>query len=489
MHEVRRPPWLVFAWLAMAPFSAHAFETEVFAETAAQGYALRSPFGEPIVSRRRFLQTLGFSLYDLQGETKPKGPRLAFRARMRLDSDFGIADDELVYDAGANRFVPGLRRADLDLMVGYLEGERLFDGHVGFRLGRQYVVDSLGWWSFDGGLVRLTTPAYFAAVLYGGFEQRGGLPLSTSRFEQNGIWRGDRRDLEPFVYPELQEAELAPAYGVAIETTGPSWLHARIDYRKVWNRGDTVVQIFPHPVTGTFVKESGIRTSQERAGGSLDVTIGDAVHMNTGVVYDFYNARFSTYHGLADWYASPRLTLSAEYERYLPTFDGDSIFNFFAHEPMQTALGHLAWEVTPRLDVAASGGVRLFDVEDSYDSDPGEAMTDFLGNVSLRHRWSRAHAGLRMLYEAGERGSRKGADLYGERRFFGERWLGSARTSLYAFDDPRRPFGSITSFAYVLGGGFRPSEETTLRLEWEHAMNRLVGQRYRVLAMVDLRVR
>jgi len=45
-----------------------------------------------------------------------------------------------------------------------------------------------------------------------------------------------------------------------------------------------------------------------------------------------------------------------------------------------------------------------------------------------------------------------------------------------------RPFG------YVLAGGFKPVSVADFRLEWEHDTNRLVGQRYRVVALVNLLV-
>lgn len=471
--------------LCLTASPALAFETEVFAETAAQGYALRSPWGEPLVAKRRFLQTLGLGLYDLQGERKPRGPRIFFRARMRLDSDFGIADEELVYDPASKRFVPGLRRGEVDLMYGYLEGRNLAGGYLGFRLGRQYAIDSLGFWAFDGALLRVTTPAYVQAEVYGGFEERGGLPLSTPRFEQNGIWRGDRTGFDASFYPQFQEAELAPAYGVALESTGLYWLHARLDYRHVYNRGDSVVTMVPDPLIGSFATTSGTRTSSERVGGTVNVTWADVMHVNAGAVHDFYNARFTSYYGAFDVYPSSKLTLGAEYDYFLPTFDADSIFNFFSHEPMQTATARFAWDVTPSLDVAGSGGVRLFGTEGAREPD---TLVDLLGDAAARYRWSSGLAGLRGLWESGDRGRRQGADLYGEQRFSGERWLASARTSLYGFHDPQRPWGAITSFAYMLGGGFRPSEAAMIRLEWEQAMNRIVGQRYRVLAMLDVRV-
>ena len=475
----------------LCPKLAHGFEAEVFAETAAQGYATRNPWGEPIVLRRRFLQTLGLGLYDLQGEPNPRGPNLFFRGRMRLDSDFGIADEELTYDPASQRFVPGLRRGQVDLMYGYLEGRRLFGGWFGFRLGRQYTFDSLGLWSFDGGLLRITTPLYIQAEVYGGFEQRGGLPLSTPRFEQNGVWRGDRVGFDANVHPAFHQAHIAPAFGVGISTTELSWLSVRFDYRKVHNTGETVVQMFPDPVTGTFVTESGTRVSSERAGGRIGFTLSDILHVDAGAVYDFYNALFGSYHGALDWYPMPGVLAGIDYEQYRPTFDGDSIFNFFAQEPMQTATLRLAWRITPRFDVEGSGGLRVFGNEGDFIlSQRGEAVQrDWLGDAAARYRFATADLGLRALFETGERGSRIGSDVYGEKRFLGDRWLAQARTSLYRFHDALRPYGAVTSFAYMAGFGFRPSEVALVRLEWEQAMNQLVGQRYRVLAMLDVSVR
>ena len=124
------------------------------------------------------------------------------------------------------------------MMYAYLEGRRFLHGWLGFKLGRQYVTDVLGWWSFDGGEVSATTPFFVKAEAYGGLEQRGGLPLSTSRFEADGVWRGrplprSTRSL----YPQFQPANIAPAFGVALESTGVSWLHARLTYRRVYNTG------------------------------------------------------------------------------------------------------------------------------------------------------------------------------------------------------------------------------------------------------------
>ena len=239
---------LLLIGLALAP-PAFGFEAEVTATTAAQGYSLHGPWDtSPVVDRRRFLQTLALGVYNLQGDYVPGGPEISVKVRMRLDADFGIDPEETTYSATSTRFVPGLATAPVDLMYGYIEGRNLVHGWLGFRLGRQYVTDSLGWWSFDGGLARVTTPFFVQAEVYGGLEQRGGLPLlATSRFERDGVWRGDRTGFAPGVYPDFQQAQIAPAYGFALESAGVSFVHGRLDYRKVMNTGDSVVAPLADP--------------------------------------------------------------------------------------------------------------------------------------------------------------------------------------------------------------------------------------------------
>jgi hypothetical protein len=139
-------------------------DAEVTSDTAAQFYDVRSPTGETILSRRRLTTTLGVSAYDML-ETPPGDPRapdLSFRARVRYDADYGAAGAESDPTAFP-RFVPGFAEGAVDVMYGYLEGRRFLHGLLGFKLGRQYVTDVLGWWSFDGGQASVTTPFFVKA--------------------------------------------------------------------------------------------------------------------------------------------------------------------------------------------------------------------------------------------------------------------------------------------------------------------------------------
>jgi len=73
-----------------------------------------------------------------------------------------------------------------------------------------------------------------------------------------------------------------------------------------------------------------------------------------------------------------------------------------------------------------------------------------------------------------------------KKRWDGGRFTTGARVSLYGWADPDRPDRDAVSFAYVLAGGFRPHKVAGFRLEWEHDVNRLVGQRYRVMALINV---
>jgi len=494
-----------------APGSARALDAEVTSTTAAQGYALRSPFGDPILYRRRVMQTLGLGVYQQLDSERPTGPQILVKLRMRLDADLGVESGETSFSRGdpGSRYVPGLREAPLDLMYGYIEGRNLAGGWLGFRLGRQYVSDALGWWGFDGGLVRLQAP-YVHLEVYGGFEQRGGLPLSLGRYEQRGAWRGDRSGLGDATdaFPMFLEAGKAPAFGVAVESAGPHWLHGRLDYRRVYSTGAVAASYLPG-ADGQLRTFNETRTSSDRIGYAIDGTVGDHGAGKGGVVYDLYNQFFSSYYVNLDGFLTRRLTVGADYDYFRPTFDGDSIFNWFTQTPITTLTGRGAYQFNDQLDVALSGGVRWWQTDDSADSptllspeasgrladqgkiadpaaDKAQRLTDVLGSAHGRYRWGTGKATLRGVLETGDRGHREGVDVAGERYFRGGKYGASLRGSVFRWEDDLRPDRSATSVGYVVGGMWRPGPAADVLLEWEHNTNKLVGQRFRVLALVNL---
>lgn len=516
-HKQRRPlSPKSFAGIATlvvvgATGEARALDTEVTSSTAAQGYALRSPFGDPVLFRRRVMQTLGLGVYQKLDAEQPTGPQIIVKLRLRLDADIGIENSETNFNRGDpnSRYVPGLREAPIDLMYGYVEGRNFAGGWLGFRLGRQYVSDALGWWGFDGGLVRLQAP-YVHVEAYGGFEQRGGLPLSLGRYERNGAWRGDRQQGlgdSPDAFGMFLEASKAPAFGVAVESAGPHWIHGRLDYRRVYNTGTVAASYLPGP-SGQTQSYSQTRTSSERLGYAIDGTFKDYGAGKGGVVYDLYNQFFSSYYVNLDGFVTERVTVGADFDYFRPTFDGDSIFNWFTQTPITTLTGRGAWQMTEQVDLALNAGVRWWATDDDPGSpttiaagsggrvadqgtltdpsaDKTSRLTDVLGSAYGRYRWHTGKATLRGVFELGDRGRREGLDAGGEQYFRGGKYGASLRGSVFDWRDDLRPDRSATSVGYVVGGMWKPSPMADVLLEWEHNTNKLVGQRFRVLALVN----
>jgi hypothetical protein len=476
-------------------------DPEITSDTAAQFYEMRSPNGQTVIARRRLTTTLGVAAYDLlETEADPNAPTLSFRARLRYDADYGN-DPGATAANRADLFVPGLDQGPVDLMYGYVEGRRFLHGLLGFRLGRQYVTDALGWWSFDGGLVKLTTPWYFAVELYGGLEQRGGLPLSTSRFERDGVWRGDRTGYDPTLYPSYQPNDVAPAIGAALETAGFSWLHGRLTYRRVDNTGTSNVSQFENGLRSP-AKYEGSRVSQERIGYAVDATLASVGGVKAGFAYDLYMNTMSNIFASADWYASRTVTVSVDYDYFRPTFDADSIWNFFMSMPMNDIGVRTSWDPSDRVGISGGVRTRLFSVQSEPESGltsptspngfaaqnqyPGSSI-DPMGGATLagRYRIGDGQIGARGAADVHRTGDRLGMDLYGERTLE-TRYVFQARAGVWQWNDKERPDRDATNLGYVLGAGYKVFPRSLLLADFQHDMNRLAGQRFRAMLWLTL---
>ena len=493
--------------LGSLPATAYAADAEVTSDSVFQSYDVRSPTGETVLSRRRLTETLGIGAYDLLGAPPgdPHAADISFRARVRYDADYG-ADNSITNPANTGAYVPGYQNNLVDVMYAYVEGRRLLKGWLGFKLGRQYVTDVLGWWSFDGGEVSATTPYYVKAEAYGGLEQRGGMPLSSTRYESDGVWRGDRSGLDPSLYPQFQPATIAPAFGFALESVGVTWLHGRLTYRRVYDTGTSNLSEFANGLYAPATY-SGTRISSERPGYAVDASLGHVVGAKAGVVYDFYNAEVSNLYGSLDGYLGKKLTVSADYDYYVPTFDADSIWNFFAGEPMNDIGLRANVDITDRIAVAGGGQVRIFNVQTSpLNPGNGGAYSPYPNylpsavvypsnghpfdegyHLSARYKTSSTTLGLRSSGNWGDEGERVGADVYGE-HIFERRYIASLRTGVWQWNDKLQPDRDATSFQYVAGLGYIFAKRDRAMVDWEQDMNRLVGQRFRLMVWLTLAV-
>lgn len=502
----------VVAGLALiaAPKAARAYDAEVDAQTIGQAYQLKGLSGDPILSRRRVTQSLQLGVYNLT-EPKVDGPEVSFKARMRIDADFGMSSAEYSLRDGyaPSRYVPLLQPAPIDLMYAYVEGRRFAKGWISFKVGRQYVTDPLGWYGFDGALFRVTTPAYFMVEAYGGWEARGGLPLSSDpqigRWEMGGVVRQNRSDYPSSGYPSVQPQSLAPMYAFAIESAGPTWIHGRLTYRKAYNTGRSYVAgsgaLLGPDEMGIYDKA---RTSSERIGWAANATLGEYAGVRGNLIYDLYGKQWSDIEVGVDGYLGKRVTASVDYQYFKPIFDADSIFNVFGIEPMDDASLRLEVEPTDRLSISADGTVRRYRSDTPDTSTAAIATTPYNGNTTVassyapggglraRYRWQTARLMLRGSGLTGDQGTRVGADISYDKTLL-ERVLLDGRISLWKFSDKLRrdAYGNTrdaTSVGYVLGAGYKFSPEANGMLQFEHDMNRLVGMRYRVMAVLNVRV-
>ena len=476
-------------------------DAEVQSDTAAQFYDVRSPTGETVLNRRRLTSTLSISGYQLLDTpaNDPAAPQLLFRARLRYDADYGASGAESD-PTNPGRFVPGFNPQQLDLMYGYVEGRRFAKGLIGFKVGRQYVTDVLGWYSFDGGEVRVTTPFYLAVEAYGGLEVRGGMPLSTSRFEADGIWRGDRAGYDPSLYPSYQPSEIAPVFGAALESAGVTWLHSRLTYRRAMNTGSITSEF----ASGLYTpaQYSGTRISTEKLGYSLEASLPKVGSARGGLIYDLYNAKFGTLYANLDAFLGKGVTVGVDYQFYQPTFDADSIWNIFLSEPLNDVGLRATWAATERFAVSAGAHARIYTVQTAEEV-PGTSPNIYVANPSYfpstplsfdgggdfaaRYKFGEGSLGARASGNFGQGGDRVGGDVMGE-RIVETRYVFQGRVNLWQWNDNLRPDRDATSFGYVAGLGYRFAPRSQTLFELQQDTNRLVGLRFRAMLYLTLAV-
>lgn len=526
MEDVaRRVVWgaaLVFVTTMAAERSAWAIDAEVTSDTSAQFYDVRSPTGQTDLMRRRLTSTLGVGAYNLFDAPPgdPNAPQIDFRARLRYDADYGVTGAETTVPPASSScpasvgaygcYVPGLSQYGVDLMYAYVEGRRLFRGLLGFKLGRQYQTDVLGWWSFDGAELSVTTPAYVKAEVYGGLEQRGGMPLSTSRFEADGVWRGDRTNFNGSAYPAFQPAAIAPAIGVALETTGVTWIHGRLSYRRVYDTGSSNVTEF---ASGLLTDASygagsgivpGMRISSDRLGYAVDTSFSGVGGAKAGIIYDFYRDEVTSGYANLDAYLGSKVTVGLDYDYYVPSFDADSIWNFFAGEPHNDFGVRGNVDVDKRLSIAANAHARMFNVQTAEFTPSSSCRICFPsvgtgspyfptnghpfdegGDVSARWRRGETRLGFNARGDFGDEGDRVGADATAQ-HVFESRYVVGGRVGVWTWDDKLQPDRSTTSVQGVLSLGYRFMPRSQGSVEGECDDNHLVGVRFRVMLLLSL---
>lgn len=293
-------------------------------EGVGQATQLRDVSGA-LVARRRLAQYLGASGAQLLDPTDPRGPRLAFRARLRLETDLGL-DNTLVNRLGYTPATTFLANT-LELMTLQVWG---LGGAVDLELGRQVQWGPTGFIHFDGATVAVHTRQGLLARAFGGAQVTpGASTLNDPTFEGNTTGRDSA----------------AWSQGVGLAGAELGWVGDRFalraQARTAWFLDPPEVTLPSQEIAalpGTVVRE-------QKLGAALYAAPAEGLEITANARYD---APLSQWDQLRAEVVAPtplpglRVGLGAE--RDVPTFQLDSLFNAFGAQPIARWRALASWQ-------------------------------------------------------------------------------------------------------------------------------------------------
>jgi len=273
-----------------------------------------------------------------------------------------------------------------------------------------------------------------------------------------------------------------PTLGVAVSTTRMARFGAEIGYRRTWSQTVGLIDEpdrFANPDLGLYPDESG----QAPASGVNEERFYARAHgrFTAGAVgvSPFANARFSLLHAALDRFDAGlelrygQHVLEPAVEYFLPTFDGDSIFNVFSIEP--TSDVRLGYRYTGDLELHALGWLRRY-----------HAGGDLAGGVDagvskmLAQRW---RARVDALYDDGYGGRRVGGSGEIAWRARRDLWLRGRAIVLGVARDDRSDY--VTTSA-VLSSSHAFSDSVAIHLVGELDRDEIHSFQGRAFAILDL---
>ena len=399
----------VLAVIAMAPRTTEAYEFWLRSQTIGQAYQLRDyrlVGPDLFLGRRRYTQTLALRIWDVgdfaadrrRARLPDRGIRISWQSYLRIDHDFGSYGNRRIELANSVRrdaldVIPELSEqlVNLDLMYGYLELAGIADDRVTLRIGRVLADDGWGTSAIDGVAGRVELPPPIAISASAGLRVRASSPLGLSAYELDGTagaacreyveaatpgtgtWKlidrnrviTNTRFSSDFEYCPQRDV-LQPTVGVAIATSRMRGFGAELGYRRTWSATVGLIGAVDRlavPDRGLYPNEFG----QAPDSGVNEEYLHARVHATWRTpiaVEPFADARFSILHGAVDRLdAGVRLrrgdhSIEPSIEYFLPTFDGDSIFNAFSIEP--TADARIGYRYDGALRVNAGAWLRRY---------------------------------------------------------------------------------------------------------------------------------
>jgi hypothetical protein len=526
----------VAAAVVAAPRPARAYEFWLTARTVGQLYQLRSfrLLGPDLfLSRRRFTQTLALRIWDVgdlaadrrRARRPERGLRISWQSYLRLDHDFGSYAAGQITQGSIRRdaldVIPELadQTVALELMYGYLQLDGLLDDRLTVRLGRILADDSAAPVAFDGAAARVELPAAPLAVsASAGLRVRASSPLGVSSYELDGTSGAGCREYVEGPQPGTGSWQLIdrnrvvtnnrlasdyelcpqrdvrqPTIGVALGTARLAHVSAEVGYRRTSSATVGLIGApdrLTYPDLGLYPNEAGQAPASGVNEERLYATVHGDLRLGPATLAPYGLVRYSLLHGAIDRAPPPpdagvrirlgRHVLEPSVGYFLPTFDGDSIFNAFSIEPTTDArLGY-------QLDGAgpwrgwASAWLRRYQHEDSTTSlaGGGEASLERAVATDWRGR-------LDALWDDGYGGRRIGGT--GEVGWRAERgmWL-RGRLIVLGVRRDDRPARDLVTTSGQLSATWRVAEGVALHALAETAHDAALATSVRVLGVLDL---
>jgi hypothetical protein len=314
---------------------AAASEVRMTSRTIGEGYTVRlpGPAGQ-LVGRRRLSQYVNLGAFELLPPKRPDRFRrdpdeaqLQVVASMRLRHDFGTFTRLALGDSA--RLTGSLDSRQIDLLYGYLEGRNL-GGWVDFKLGRQFEMSGLDFYAFDGGYVRVRTPAHIAVEAFSGLQVDGTAVFGFPTFELDGTQGTSADD------------SYSPMVGAAFAIDDVDFMDARFAYRRTWSPesiNDQLADVGTPAGIGTVVDQELISASVALRLAKHKLSPYSALRYNLGT------SRLDDLTAGIWWALTEKHSIRALYLRTIPAFDLDSIWNVFAVEPFEDV--RLVYQVRP----------------------------------------------------------------------------------------------------------------------------------------------
>ncbi|MBX3157496.1 MAG: hypothetical protein KF773_16095 [Deltaproteobacteria bacterium] len=520
---------VVFA-LAAPPSPAHAYEFWLRGQTIGQSYQLRNyrlVGPDLFLGRRRYTQTLALRIWDIgdlsanrrRARMPDRGARVSWHSYLRIDHDFGDYASGRIVQGSARRdaldVIPELGEsvASLDVVYGYVEVDGIADDRATVRVGRILADEGWGPTAIDGGSLRVELPQPAAVTVSAGLRVRASSPFGAAAYELDGTsgaacteyveaalpgtgaWKLVDRNRaikntklgSDFEYCP-QRLVRQPTVGATIATSRVRGFAAELGYRRTWS--DTVGLIGPvdrlnFPDLGLYPNEVGqapaTGVNQEHLYARVS---GDLTRRGVGI-QPYAATRVSLLHAAVDRadagvrFARGKHALEPALSYFLPTFDGDSIFNIFSIAP--TADARLGYRYEGPVRASAGAWLRRY-------ADTGDG-SNLAGGIELgveRALGRRSRGRLDALWDAGYGGRRVGGT--GEAA-----WQPSDTISLrgrvivlgVAPDDLTRPRKYVTS-SLVTSSTFRVADTVAIHAIAEADTDALHGFQTRVIAVLDL---